>query len=117
MQHCTAHQLVPLLLNRLTAEGHTFGVDVHLRLHHLLQQLPADTPPERLQYLLAPLLAKSPEAQKAFYGIFAEVLREALSLHEAPTATEADAPDTPEAQSERRWRSWSIALAAALLLG
>lgn len=109
------YHLLQLLLDRLKAEGQTFGVDVHLRLHELLQQLPDDYPPQRLKTLLAPVLAKSRESQQDFYDLFDEVYKEVSDLQnwQAPTETVVSS----EEKDEKRWRWLVILLGAALFIG
>lgn len=66
------------LFRRLQREGFYFGVDTHLRVQTLLKQSGHELrqEPEKLKYLLAPLLAYSQEGQQKFYRVFDDYLAE-----------------------------------------
>ena len=109
------YHLLQLLLDRLETEGHTYGVDTHLRLHELLKQLPGDYPPERLKTLLAPILTNSRESQQGFYDLFREVYKEVNDLQAWQPPTEPI--QSTAKKEEKRWRWLVILLGTAFLLG
>lgn len=99
-------QLHPFLFALLAAwksTGHPVGVDTHLKALELLGKLPADTPPERLKSLLAPLLTRDKDEQKAFYEQFE------LVLANLPAAA------TPPVGKPKKWL-WYVLPAVFLLL-
>ena len=54
-------------VERLREQGFVIGVDTHLRLRRLLNELPPHTSQKELKYLLCPLFAHTPEQQELFY--------------------------------------------------
>lgn len=54
----------------LRNNGYPVGVDTHLQVQQLLEELGAGFPAERLKTLLAPVFANSTEQQETFYRLF-----------------------------------------------
>lgn len=99
------HTFLFALLAAWKSTGHPVGVDTHLKVLELLDKLPDGTPPERLKTLLAPLLTRDKDEQKAFYEQFAWVL-----------ANRPMAAETPVLVGGQKKRLWYVLFAAFLLL-
>ena len=74
------------LLSILKAEGGVMGVDKHLQIQRLLQELPDEVDPEMLRLHLIPLLASSAEEQERLYLAFKEAVGR-IEKVEAPPPT------------------------------
>lgn len=74
MTQLHAQQLCASLLAAWQSSGHPVGVDVHLRVQHLLLQLPSKVELPQLKTLLAPLLCRDKAEQQAFYALFDRIL-------------------------------------------
>ncbi len=65
-------QYTPIIrfLGQIQQEGLDVGVDTHLDCYNVIKNLPPDHPVEHLPFLLAPLIANSPEEQQQFYELY-----------------------------------------------
>lgn len=73
-------------VERLREQGFVIGVDTHLRLLRLLNELPPHTSQKELKYLLCPLFAHTPEQQDLFYEQY-NAYFEQYRTDELPTKT------------------------------
>jgi hypothetical protein len=67
----TSPLLFDELIERLRRDGFSVGTGQCLRMHHVFDRFP-DATPERLETLLCPLLATSPEEQARFHTAYQE---------------------------------------------
>ena len=98
----------------MLAEGWTIGVDTHLHIHRLLEELPDDLPPEKLKTKLAPLLCHTPESQHDFYDFFDELLPEVEALNKKEKNVQAG-KNSDANNKVLFWRRLIIALLVLLL--
>lgn len=104
------YSLLSHLLAALEANGYPMGTGKYLQVQELLRHLPADTPPERLKTLLAPVFTRSPEEQTLFYEQFDRIWRDISTL---PTTIQPE-EQTVEEQAVKKWQKLVYALAALI---
>jgi hypothetical protein len=106
--------LADVLASLETASGTPLGTAAHLRVQELLRQLPADTQPEDLQTLLAPLLCRSKEEQEQFYELFRKSW---ARVQETGVLPEKEMEAVEEAvRAGERWGRWKVLVGGAVLL-
>ncbi len=122
----TAPAVQPVLpfaefLEELRRQGFVIGLDQHLRLQLLLDQLADSCPPERLKTHLCPIFATSPEEQgrfhrafDRFYPAFATAGEESEREARRSAATESLMPERREPDGLRRRVLLVLAIAATL---
>ncbi|MDX2249436.1 MAG: WG repeat-containing protein [Bacteroidia bacterium] len=79
----------------LRNNGYPVGVDTHLKMQRLLEELSSGLPAERLKTLLAPIFVNSTEQQDTFYRLFDDFLESYQAGKQV--STYPDQPLTPAA--------------------
>ena len=104
------YRLIADLFDELERVGAAPPPGKYLQVQELLRRLPADTPPERLRTLLAPIVATDAAGQRQFYELFTKSLAQAQSVQDEDLPGE-ELPDDPAhtaarsaRRRERRWR-------------
>ena len=114
------------LIHRLEREGFVIGVDTHLRIQTVLRTLGKDftEDPQSVKYILAPVIAHSPEGQQHFFEIFDEYYQQIVQpaidqrLFRIKITKREKMPDPdPEVlKHTSQWR-WLIPFIAVVILG
>jgi uncharacterized protein with von Willebrand factor type A (vWA) domain len=114
-------------LDYLIINGFEIGVDRHLRLRSLLNQIDPDLSRKELKLILAPIFADSEERQDAFYGLYdryfgrEEVEKEGEKEKEDEEGQEGKKEEKgdiiiPEKPKKRRYVLIGLGILAALAL-
>ncbi|MFK7904689.1 MAG: hypothetical protein AB8B69_06175, partial [Chitinophagales bacterium] len=72
------------------------GIDTHLRLQHLLNQMEGDYGKSQLKHLLAPIFATNPKQQELFYQVFDNYFEEFDSIPLGTNLQNSLSPSLPK---------------------
>lgn len=106
MKHPHVYPFIAALLAAYKATGKPLGIDAHLRITQLVENLPETTDFKDLKHLIAPILVGSPQQQADFYATFDKTLAH----------FDFKDPSVSDTKKWEKWLKWGILILSLVLL-
>lgn len=103
-------------LDALRTEKRLMGVDKHVQIQTILQQLPDETDVETLKLTLIPLIAQSPQEQEQLYTVFDQAVKRVEELERIKTSEESGSSSNNDKNLPRVCNPWKVVATVVIVL-